>query len=309
MAPAQVRAALRRNPAAAQRVRVTVGYDRENLERMLKTADGLVGWNFPRQDLRSRAPHLRWFHAIGAGVNHYFPLDWLPRNVVFTNNRGVHGERAAEYAITAVLMLNNRIPEIVTNQRAACWRQCFNTAAQGKTLLIVGVGHVGGAAARLAKFFDIYVIGVRRTGRKKRYVDEMHTPEALRRLIPRADFVLVTAPETTRSYEMIGKREIALMKRGAGLVSYSRAGLVDYQALRARLNKGELSAVLDVFDPEPLPSSSPLWRTRNLILTPHCSSDDPVSFVPRTLDLVLDNAARLAARKTMRNRVSRTRQY
>jgi len=309
MTPAQIREALRRHPETAKLMHITVSYDQRNLDRMLRAADALVGWNFPRENFGTRAPHLKWFHSIGAGVNQYFPLDWLPKRVVFTNNRGVHGERAAEYAITSVLMLNNRIPEMVTNQRGARWRQCFNTSVRGKTLLIVGVGNVGGAAARLAKFFGMSVLGIRRSGRNKKYVDEMHTPDALRTLLPRADFVLVTAPETLHTYEMIGKREIAQLKRGAGLVNYSRAGLVNYSALRARLDKGDLSAVLDVFDPEPLPASSPLWGTRNLIITPHCSSDDPVYYVPRTLDLILDNAARLLEGKSLRNRVSRELEY
>ena len=73
----------------------------------MRTADALVGWEFPRHDFAARAPRLRWFHSIGAGINQYLPLDWLPPRVLFTNNRGVHGLRAAEYAITAVMMLKS----------------------------------------------------------------------------------------------------------------------------------------------------------------------------------------------------------
>ena len=237
------------------------------------------------------------------------PLTWLPKGVVLTNNRGVHGNRATEYVIGAVLMLNNRLPEMVTDQRARRWQQCFNTTIRGKTLLVVGVGHVGGDAAKWAKRFGMYVIGIRRSGKRKQYVDEMHRPAALRKLIPQADFVLVSAPDTRHSHQIIGRKEIYALKTGAGLLNYSRAGLVDYDALKERLERNEVSAVLDVFDPEPLPRSSSLWRNSNLIITPHSSSDDPAHYVPGTLDLVLCNAVRLSEGKRLFNVVDPELEY
>jgi glyoxylate/hydroxypyruvate reductase len=108
---------------------------------------------------------------------------------------------------------------------------------------------------------------------------------------------------------MLGAAELALMKKGAGLLNYSRAALVDYEALRKRLEKGELSAVLDVFDPEPLPSSSPLWKTPNLIITPHCSSDDTERYTPKTLELVFRQMERFMAGKRLSNVVDPTLEY
>jgi glyoxylate/hydroxypyruvate reductase len=206
-------------------------------------------------------------------------------------------------------MLNNRIPEMVTHQRAARWQPCYNTSIVGKTLLIVGVGSIGGNAARWAKSVGLTVIGIRRSGRARPGVAEMHPPEALRSLLPRADFVLVATPDTTRTHGMLGAGELALLKRGAGLVNIGRAGVVDYEALRARLLAGEISAVLDVFDPEPLPEASPLWQTPNLIITPHSSLDDPGYYVPATLDLVIANGKRLGEGKALRNRVDLRHQY
>src|SRR5690242_15589142 len=91
LSSAQLKGALERNGPVPSGLRVTVGYDGDMLEEALVTANALIGWNFPRQDLARRAPNLRWIHLIGAGVNHVMPLDWLPRRVVLTNNRGVHG--------------------------------------------------------------------------------------------------------------------------------------------------------------------------------------------------------------------------
>ncbi len=307
--PARLDAALKAFPHVAQHLRITMETDGHRLDEHLATADVLFGWRFDRSNLEQRAPKLRWIHAPGAGINHFIPFDWLPARMVFTNNRGIHGARAHEYAIMAILMLNNRLPEMVTNQRQGRWEQLFNSGIEGKTLLVIGVGSVGGGIATWAKRFGMYVIGVRRTGRPRRGVDEMHTPDALPKLLPRADFVAVATPATTKTKRLLGREEIALLKKGAGLLNYSRAALVDYEALRERLERRELTAVLDVFDPEPLPADSPLWRTPNLIITPHSSSDDTERYTPKTLDLLFRQMERFMAGRKLANIVDRELEY
>jgi phosphoglycerate dehydrogenase-like enzyme len=305
----RVAEALARRPGLGDKVRVTIGTDGRGFEKEIRTANVLFGWHFDRSNLALRAPNLRWIHIHGAGVGHMMPLDWLPRGAVLTNSRGVHGPKADEYTAMALLMLNNGLPRMVTNQRASRWEQFFNTGISGKTVLILGVGHVGGGAARWARRFGLYVIGIRRSGKSHRSVDEMHTPDALRSLLPRADFVLVTAPHTKNTHHIIGARELELMKPGAGLVNYSRANLVDYTALAETLKTGKIMAILDVFEQEPLPSDSLLWHTPNLIITPHCSSDDREAYTPRTLDLVFRNMERFIAGNTLVNRVRAELQY
>jgi glyoxylate/hydroxypyruvate reductase len=294
---------LARYPKVARQLMITIGTDGDIFDQAIKTADVLFAWKFPHRGISKRASRLKWIHAHGAGINHFLPLDWLPKGAVLTNSRGVHGDRASEYAMMAILALNNRLPEMLTNQRAAHWEQLYNTGIAGKTLLIIGVGSVGGSTARMAKKFGLKVIGVRRSGEAHPAVDEMHKPSSLPRLLPKADFVLVTAPHTSDTHHLLDKKEIALMKPGTGLVNYSRANLVNYAALHERLQRGELSAVLDVFDPEPLPSSSPLWGTRNLIITPHSSSDDTERYTPDTLDLVFRNMARFLKGQQLLNHV------
>ncbi len=305
----RVNEALARHPRVAEQLQVSIGYGGDILDAELATADAVFCWDFDRRDLARRAPRLRWVHTHGAGVSHMMPLDWLPAGAVLTNSRGVHGQRATEYAFMAILMLNNRVPEMIANQQRARWQEVFSTGVEGKTLLIVGVGHIGSGVAAWAKRAGMRVLGIRRTAKPRRNVDEMYAPRDLHALLPRADFVLVSAPHTEASRGMLGARELGMLKTGAGLVNYSRAALVDYDALRAKLTAGEMSAVLDVFDPEPLPAESPLWRTPNVIITPHCSSDDREQYTPRTLDLVLGNMQRFIAGKPLTNRVSRKHQY
>jgi phosphoglycerate dehydrogenase-like enzyme len=138
----------------------------------------------------------------------------------------------------------------------------------------------------------------------------MFTPDELHKVLPRADIVLVCVPLTRETRHVLGRPELDLLKPEAGLINMARARVVDYEALAEKLARGELSgALLDVFDPEPLPADSPLWKTPNLIITPHVSSDDAEAYVPRTLDLVLANAARYLAGRPLRNRVRPEREY
>ena len=295
--------ALKKFPSVADRVRITIGQDGDIYDREIRTANILFGWRFDQIDLKARAPQLKWIHVHGAGVSHLLPLDWLPEGSVVTNSRGVHGDRASEYTIMAVLALNNRLPEMLSHQRSRTWKQLFNTGIHGKTLLIVGVGSVGGGTAAWAKQFGMKVIGIRRTGEAHPDVDGMFLPKDLDALLPEADFVLVTAPHTKLTHHMLGERQINLLKNGTGIINYSRANLVDYEALRKRLEKREISAVLDVFDPEPLPADSPLWCTPNLIITPHCSSDDTERYTPKTLDLFFRNVAKFLNGEKLINEV------
>ena len=303
-------AAFERYPELKDKLHCTIDYDCENFEQHIATAGALVCWKFDLANLAERAPNLKWIHVTGAGIEYYTPFDWLPEGVTFTNNRGVHGARADEYTIMAVLMLNNRLPQMVTSQRKGTWCQEFNTGIAGKTLLVIGVGNVGGGVAAQAKHFGMNVLGVRRTVGTHPSVDEMHGPDAIPDLVPRADYIIVTAPSTANTQHLIGAKEIAAMRPGSGLVNYSRAQVVDYEALRQRLtDPGDISAILDVFDPEPLPDASPLWQTPNLIITPHCSSDDTDVYIPRTLDLFFDNMRRYFAGQDLVNRVDPVLEY
>lgn len=302
--PARLGAALKRRPDLAARLDCLIDWDLDRFWTSMATAEGLVTWDLPTRDLAARAPRLKWIHVIGAGVDHLAPLDWLPPGVALSNNSGVHTAKFADYAAMALLLLNAGLPRLATAQRARRWDPLFSTPIAGKTVAVVGVGRMGGAVARVAKRLGLQVLGVRRSGRPARHVDQMVRPERLGQVLARADFVVVTAPLTAATQGLIGPAEFARMKPSAGLVNVGRGPVVDVVALAAALRQGRLAgAVLDVFAAEPLPRSSPLWRVPNLVITPHVSSDDLEDYVSRTLDLVLDNAARLLDGRRLRNRV------
>lgn len=301
--------ALERHPDIANKVKITMGTDGKGFRDAMSTADALFCWDFERENVTELAPSLRWIHLQGAGVNHLLPLTWVPEDVCLTNSRGVHGERASEYVFMGMLALNNRLPEMMTNQRKAKWEKLHSSRIRGKTVLIYGVGHVGGDVARIARSFGLRVIGIRRTGKDHEYVDDMYQPQDLAKLLPLADFIVVTAPHTPSTERVFGQDAFDLMKTGAGFVNYSRADLVDYAALQRVLEAGKISAVVDVFDQEPLPETSPLWQTPNLIITPHSSSNDPDHHADRSLDLLFENLGRFIDGRELKNTVDLDQQY
>ncbi len=283
------------HPGLARRVDVSIGWDYAEFDANMKDAEVLVfmGLDFKPEGFAQRAPKLRWIQMTSAGVEHIMPFDWLPPHVVMTNNSGVHAEKHGEFGLTALLMLNNNVPAMATNQRQSRWHTVFGTPVRGKTVAIVGVGSIGGAVARYAKRLGMRVIGVRREGGRHPHVDVMYRPAQLDRVMPQADFLVATLPATRETRNLIDARMLDLLKPGAGVVNLGRAATMDYAALAAKLERGELAgAVLDAHDPEPLPASSPLWNTRNLIVSPHCTSSDVASYVPLTLEQTFENLAR-----------------
>ena len=287
-------AAAARYPHVARRLDVFIDWDLDHFASSMRTAEVLVTWDLPTENLAGVAPNLRLIHIIGAGVEHLCPMDWVPDDVTVVNNRGAHADKAGEFGLMAVLMLHNRLPAIIDNQQRKHWESLYSTPIGGKTLLVIGAGSIGAAVARRCRTLGMRVIGVTRHGRALGSVDEMHTTDRLDDLLPRADFVLVAVPLTPETRNLLDARRQGLMKPGAGVVNVGRSATVDYDALAANLRAGRLGgAVLDVFDPEPLPPGSPIWGIPNLVVTPHVSADDGHSYVALTLELVFRNLERL----------------
>lgn len=304
-------AAAKRHSALAGKVKATIAEFATDFAPVAHTVDAMVGFAFPAETIREKATRLKWCHATGAGVDHLLPLGaWLPKGAVITNNSGVHAPRTMESAMMAILMINSRMPEIYGLQRARQWRQTFTSVVRGKTLLVIGAGGMGTGAARAGRALGMEVIGVRRSGRKHRSFDRMFPTGKLDQVLPRADVVFIACPLTPETRHLIGRKQFGLMKKTAGLVNFGRGAVVDAKALKAALTAGRISgALMDVFDPEPYPRSGELWGAPNLIVTPHCLSDDQDHYMPRTLDLVFENAGRMLAGKKLKNLVEIDRAY
>lgn len=308
--PDQYEPALERHPDLAGRIETSWGWDGETFERDAADADAIITYRFPKERLAETAPKLKLLQILGAGVDYLLPLDWAPKGVTILTNSGAHVPKAAQSALMTILMAHARLPELYSSQRARVWNRVFTSTVEGRTLLIVGVGRIGGGAAEQAKALGMTVLGVRRSDAPHPAVDEMHPPEALPALLPRADIVMLNTALTPDTKFLIGAPELALMKQGASLINMSRGGLVDPAALDSALRSGHLAgAIIDVTYPEPPAADWPYWDTPNLIITPHVLSDDIDNYVPRTLDLFFNNVRSFLAGAPLTNVVDLERAY
>jgi len=307
----RIDAACKRHKALAKKVRFDWSWDHDRFEDGIAEADIMIGWRFPRPELHDMAPKLRWITLTGAGTEHLQPFDWVWRGLRLTNNSGVHAEKAAEFAGASVLAMAHGLPFFATNKPARRWEKRFTTTIEGGTAIVIGLGGMGGATARwLKQKLGMTVIGVTRTGKPFRWADKVVKASQLDRVLLKADTVVVMAPLTAETENLLSRERLGLMKPGATLLNMGRARIVDYEALSDLLESGHLAgAVLDVFDPEPLPRSSRLWTVPNLILSAHCSSDDIDNYIPKTLDWFFENLERFLDGRPLKNRVDTRLQY
>ena len=299
-----------RFPEVTKRLDLRIGYDDDEVAKWLPEAEILFAWEFDRSNLAVAAPKLQWIQLMGAGLDHLLPLDWLPPKVRLATAAGAHHDKAGEFLSTAVLMLNNWIPAFATEQRSAKWATRYSGPVTGKTVLLVGVGGTGGACAERCKALGMQVLGVRPSRRPHPAVDEMFGSDELKSVLPRADFVVVTVPLTERNRGTIGREEFACMKQGAGLVNIGRHGVVNEAAMMEALESGKLSgAVHDLEDPAAVPCDKGLWTTPNLLIIPHCLTNDPATFREHVLEVFFKNVDEYLAGRELETLVDRKLGY
>jgi glyoxylate/hydroxypyruvate reductase len=256
------------------------------------------------------APALKLVFVTNAGVDGLAPFDWLPDGVTLLNNSGAHAPKAGEFIAMAALMLAARMPALATAQREGVWRQLFSAPLAGRGVTIVGTGDLGSAGARALRALGVTATGVRTRAAPHPDFADIVAVADLDRVLARSEFLVLACPLTPATRGLLDRRRLGLLPAGAGVVNIGRGALLDGEALCDRLDDGSLSgAVLDVFDPEPLPPGHRMWRTPNLTITPHMSCDDPASYNDRSLAILLANLAALRAGKAAPNRVDPSRGY
>ena len=215
---------------------------------------------------------VRWFGNGGVGIDHLRP--WDPERLTVTNSAGVAGEAMAQYVIGGLIGLCMRFPQYGRDKEARRWDIRKVTYLAGRTLAVIGLGGTGSRVVPLARAAGMRVIGMRANPRAMAGVDRVVGMDGLDELLAEADALAVCVPLTPRTRHLIDARAIGRMKPGVLIADVSRGGVVDQAALDAALTSGRVGgAVLDVFDPEPLPPESPLWAQPNVILTPHSSAE------------------------------------
>jgi glyoxylate/hydroxypyruvate reductase len=256
------------------------------------------------------APHLKIIFLTNAGLDGLAPFDWLPPGVALLNNRGTHAAKSGEFAIMSILMLANRVPAMVTNQRHGAWRKLWGSVLTGRNLTVIGLGTLGGATADHAARFGMRVTGVRANPAPHPACVRVVGPDALDDVVAQTEFLVLACPLTAATRGMMSRRWLECLPPAAGIVNIGRGELLDQNALCDLLDQGHLSgAVLDVFTPEPIPPGHRLWSTPNLIISPHTSADDPATYNKRSLDIFLDNLRAWRDGRPMPNRYDVERGY
>ncbi|TML81761.1 MAG: D-2-hydroxyacid dehydrogenase [Actinobacteria bacterium] len=247
----------------------------------------------PFEEIVADMPSLRWIHSTSAGIDALHSPEIEARGLLLTSSAGVYAPAMAEYAITAMVLLARGWSTWLESQRERCWpdRSSSGTNLRGKVLGIVGYGGVGRRLALAAKALGMTVLATRRTPlvTSAEPLDVLLPPEALSRLLADSDFVVVSASLNSSTKGLIGDRELRTMKQGAFLINLSRGALIDQDALVQALTDRRIGgAVIDVANPEPLPSDSPLWNAPNLWITPHVAGDT-VEGRQAAIDLLCEN--------------------
>jgi phosphoglycerate dehydrogenase-like enzyme len=269
----------------------------------------------------ARALRLSWVHSATSGVERALTPSALERGVVVTNARGVFSRPIAEYVVMMILAVSRRLPQLLELQRERTWQPLEGTELRDVTVGIVGLGSIGRAVGALATAFGCRVVAVRRRsdagadddvaagpgtnddGRPlgEIMLDRVGGPETLPELLAESDFIVLAAPLTPETEDMIDAETLALVKPGAWLINVARGRLVDERALIRALRDGNLGgAVLDTFRDEPLPPMSSFYDLPNVIVTPHTAWSSG-RVLDRSVELFCDNLRRFATGEPLLN--------
>lgn len=264
-----------------------------------------------KNDLAPTAKNLKLIQSISAGIDQYDQAVLREHDIRLANAAGVNAQAVAEHTMALMLALKRHLHTGRDNQAAKHWRGMISNISEredelsGKTLLIVGLGRIGSRLARLAKAFDMRVVGIRRdASRGGDGADVVLGYDQLSQQLREADIVALTCALTPETENLIGASAFAAMKPSAHLVNVARGRVVDEAALIAALSEKRIAAAgIDVTRQEPLPASSPLWGMPNVLITPHTAGETQ-SYEDRVIDLLLENLERLwRGETTLKNQV------
>jgi phosphoglycerate dehydrogenase-like enzyme len=269
--------------------------------------------------LLARAPRLAWVHSATSGVERALTPASRERGLIVTNARGVFSRPIAEYVLMMILAVSRRLPQLLELQRERTWQPLEGAELRDVTVGIVGLGSIGRAVGALATAFGCRVVAVRRrpdeegsggtgseaSGDDRTFgevmLDRVGGPETLPELLAESDFIVLAAPLTPETEDMINAETLALVKPGAWLINVARGRLIDERALLRALRDGTLGgAVLDTFRDEPLPPMSSFYDLPNVIVTPHTAWSSG-RVLDRSVELFCDNLRRFSKGEPLLN--------
>ena len=251
----------------------------EGVEVLLAEGGNTVhyGEELDRGDyLKFFTPSLRWVQLCSTGFSDNITPEIVSGDVALTNAPGIHTIPIAESVIAAMLDHAKRLKQRRIDQGDHVWGNVKLTELYGSTVLLLGLGNIGRKVAKLCKSFEMRVIGTKRRMEEVENVDLVFPPDELKRYLREADYVVIAAPLTPLTENMIGPEEFEAMKDSAYLINVGRGRIVDEAAMVEALGAGSIGgAYLDCHVEEPLPSDHPLWDMENVLVIPHDSHSSP----------------------------------
>lgn len=279
-------------------------YDKQaDMEAAIEDADIVAGQLSPQA--LARGHQLKWVHSWAAGPNTQLYPEFVASPVVLTCSKGNGAIPLAEHAMMLMLMLSRNAMRWVEGQRNRKWDAFFHGELNGATLGIIGAGYSGVDLALKAQAFHMRVLGLRRNDRPTANFDRMYAREQLHEFLGECDFVVVTAPKTPETTDMLGEAEFKAMKQSAFYVCFSRGGVANDEALYRAITEGWIAgAGLDAHGVEPLPEDSPFWNAPNTIVTPH-NGATTLATKARGYQIFADNLMRYVAGEPLINIVDK----
>jgi len=230
---------------------------------------------------------LKVIQSPNAGVDDVLKI--RPEGVTLCNAAGVHDASTAELAVALAIASRRGFAAFAKDQNEERWGHERMASLADSNVAIVGYGNIGKTIARMLGGFEVTITAFSKSGR-----DGSLTFDHFDRLVPTFDVIILIVPLTDQTHHLMNASRLAAMKDGAALINVARGPVVDTEALIAELNSGRITAGLDVTDPEPLPAGHPLWRAKNVIITPHVGGDS-AAFIPRGRKLVEEQLVRYAS--------------
>jgi phosphoglycerate dehydrogenase-like enzyme len=306
-------AMLREFQQASPKARV-VPITAANWSQEIGDADAFIG-NITPEQVRA-GKNIKWVQVMSAGVEQVLFKsggdDLRDSHIVLTNNKVVQGPEIADHALAMLLALSRDLPTFWANKQSENWqpRPLKGIELNGRTAVIIGMGGIGMQIATRAWAFGMNVIGVDPEDRPfSPMIKKIVKPDQLDEVIPEADVVFISAPDTPKSHKMMGPREFDLMKKDSFFIAVSRGGIYDMPSLVKALDEHKLAgAGVDVVDPEPLPKGHALWKFPNAMITPHIAgrSDKDRG---RMVGIITENIRRFVDGRPMLNVVDKQKGY
>ena len=274
-------------------------------EDVVQRATAVIG-NVPASQI-ARYPHLRWLQTWSAGVDAYLAPGVLDPSVMVTNASGAYGQSVSEHLFAMMWALMKNLPSYRDNQSRNEWHDMGAASSPfGATVLVIGTGDIGSHFATMCRGVGAHTVGVRRNPSKNADgIESMHGFDELDELLPQADVVALIVPSAPDTRHLLDARRLALLKPGAIVLNAGRGDAIDPDALLANLD-GLRGAGLDVTEPEPLPTDSPLWSHPRCLITPHVAGGNHLrATVDRIIAIARDNIANYTTGAPLRNQVRR----